>query len=65
MKRNVVGMMLAVGAVLVLASAAMADSKVTCGQIQQAIKSGKSEDQVAKDLKVPAARVKECQKQTR
>ena len=44
----------------VLAKTPMKHKPVTCKQIQEAIKSGKSAEDVAKELKVSAARVKHC-----
>jgi transposase len=36
------------------------EAKVSCGQIKRALRSGKSQEQVAKDLKVSADVVKGC-----
>jgi hypothetical protein len=44
----------------VLAAKKAARHTVTCKQIKDAMDSGKSADDVAKDLKVSAARVKNC-----
>jgi hypothetical protein len=43
-----------------LAAKRAARHTVTCKQIKDALDSGKSADDVAKDLKVSAARVKSC-----
>lgn len=64
MKANTVALTALLAALAPAAPAAMAAPRATCAQIQQALKSGKSEDQAARDLKVPLARVKTCQKQT-
>jgi hypothetical protein len=48
------------GATLLGAPAAMAAAKVTCKQIRHELKAGKSQDEVAKQLKVSAARVMDC-----
>jgi uncharacterized protein (DUF433 family) len=60
MNHNKLAMIALLGATLFSASAAMAGTKTTCDQINRALKSGKSEEQVAKDLKVSVAKVKEC-----
>jgi hypothetical protein len=61
MKSNKLQMLTLLGATLLTASVAMAGGpKVTCDQIQQALHSGKSQDQVAKGLKVSSATVKQC-----
>lgn len=60
MNRNKVAMLALLAATLFSASAAMAGTKRTCDRINHALKSGKSEEQVAKDLKVSVAKVKEC-----
>lgn len=58
-----VATVLATGALLVspaVAKHAARHSGVTCKQIKDAIAAGKSADDVAKDMKVSAARVKAC-----
>lgn len=60
MNRNRLAMIALLGASLFPASAALAGGKATCDQINQALKSGKSEEQVAKEFKVSSATVKQC-----
>ncbi len=66
MKRKMIGSALFIVTALIIGTTAMAESpKVSCEQIQQALKSGKSQSVVAKDLKVPLTRVRECSKQAK
>jgi hypothetical protein len=58
MKRTLILALL--GAALLSSPAAMAASKVTCKQIRHEMKAGKSQDEIAKQFKVSAARVKDC-----
>jgi len=55
-----------VAATALMASPAVAKThhRVTCKQIKDALAGGKSEDEVAKDLKVSASTVKHCSAQT-
>ncbi len=61
MKRN--GVMMVLATAVLVGSPALAAHKrpsVSCKQIKDAIAAGKSEEDVQKDLKVSAARVKSC-----
>jgi hypothetical protein len=65
MRSNALVMALLALAVLVASPATaakrrMAKHTVSCKQIRDAVASGKSADEVAKDLKVTGARVKSC-----
>ncbi|TMA70645.1 MAG: hypothetical protein E6J69_01800 [Deltaproteobacteria bacterium] len=61
MKR--IGVMMVLATAVLVGSPALAAHKrasVSCKQIKDAIAAGKSEEDVQKDLKVSAARVKSC-----
>lgn len=61
MKITVFALAAVLGTVLLAPTASFAKShQVPCSQIQKALKDGKSEDQVAKDMKVSLSRVKSC-----
>lgn len=61
MRQSIIGLA-AVLSFALPASSAMA-AKPTCQQIEQAVKSGKTEQQVAKDLKVSLSHVHKCTKE--
>jgi uncharacterized protein (DUF433 family) len=63
MTPNKTALLILLGATLMTSSAAMAGSKVSCTQIRKALQSGKTTEQVAKDLKVSATQVKNCSAQ--
>jgi hypothetical protein len=61
MKRHGTSLAIILAVALFTASTVLAaDTKKPCSEIQSALKSGKSQDQVAKDLKVPLSRVRQC-----
>jgi len=67
-KRKALSALSVLGGAMLAASVAVAQMpaaspKVSCDEIQKALSSGKSENDVAKELKVSVARVKECAKQ--
>ncbi len=65
MKRSTIASVTCLGLAL-LASGAMAKQRAkapTCQQIEQAIKSGKTDERVAKDLKTSISRVQKCTKE--
>jgi len=58
-----IGVMMVLATAVLVGSPALAAHKrasVSCKQIKDAIAAGKSEEDVQKDLKVSAARVKSC-----
>ena len=61
MKSTVFVLAALLASVPLASTAAFAKShQVPCSKIQAALKSGKSEDQVAKEMKVPLSHVKSC-----
>ncbi len=67
-KRKVLAALSVLGGAILASSVALAQKpaakpKVSCDEIQKALSSGKSENDVAKELKVSVARVKSCAKE--
>lgn len=61
MKNHKLQILTLLGATLLSASVAMAgESKVNCDQIRHALQSGKSQEQVAEELKVSTSSIKQC-----
>jgi hypothetical protein len=60
MKKYLVVAALLGGLLLAASTAIAADAKKPCSEVEKALKSGKTEEQAAKDLRIPLSRVREC-----